>query len=152
VTESPSGAIIFCVVGAKMSEGINFSDDMARCVVVVGLPYPDRSDPELAQKMSYLDQQKGAHLVNVTSPGQEYYENLCMRAVNQSIGRSIRHIADYSAIILVDKRYISKRSITQKLPRWIADRIQHIDSFGAAVRQLRLFYAAREQSTREPNE
>ena len=49
------GAILFCVVGAKMSEGINFADDMARCVVMVGLPYPDRRDPELQQKLQYLD-------------------------------------------------------------------------------------------------
>jgi hypothetical protein len=38
-------------------QGINFSDDLARCVVMVGLPYPDRTDLELAQKMAYLDQQ-----------------------------------------------------------------------------------------------
>lgn len=49
------GAILFCVVGAKMSEGINFANEMARCVVMVGLPYPDRRDPELQQKLQYLD-------------------------------------------------------------------------------------------------
>lgn len=26
-----------------------------RCVVMVGLPYPDRSDPELQQKLQYID-------------------------------------------------------------------------------------------------
>ncbi len=53
--ERTGGALLFCVVGAKMSEGINFANEMARCVVMVGLPYPDSRDPELQQKLQYLD-------------------------------------------------------------------------------------------------
>ena len=37
--------------------------------------------------------------------GREYYSSICMRAVNQSIGRSIRHAGDYASILLVDERY-----------------------------------------------
>ena len=43
-----------------------------------------------------------------------------MKAVNQSVGRSIRHINDYAAIIFVDYRY-SSDNIRKKLPRWITD-------------------------------
>jgi chromosome transmission fidelity protein 1 len=35
---------------------------------------------------------------------KQYLENLCMKAVNQSIGRVIRHRGDYAAIVLVDCR------------------------------------------------
>eukprot|EP00897_Mesotaenium_endlicherianum_P005840 jgi/Mesen1/5284/ME000263S04392 len=51
----PRGALLLCVVGGKMSEGINFSDGMGRCVVMVGLPYPSPSDPVLVERMRYLD-------------------------------------------------------------------------------------------------
>ena len=37
--------------GGKLSEGINFSDNLARGVVVIGMPYPDRRDPVLREKV-----------------------------------------------------------------------------------------------------
>lgn len=73
------GAVLLSVVGGKMSEGINFSDELARCVVMVGLPYPNARDAELVEKMTFLDKR-------TPGAGRQYYESLCMKAVNQSIG------------------------------------------------------------------
>ncbi|XP_049430939.1 ATP-dependent DNA helicase DDX11 isoform X1 [Epinephelus fuscoguttatus] len=136
-----TGALLFSVVGGKMSEGINFSDDLGRCVVMVGMPYPNIKSPELQEKMSYLDK----HLPHSggRSPGQALIENLCMKAVNQSIGRAIRHRGDYSSIVLCDRRY-SRPATLAKLPTWIKDRTSAHMTFGpafAALRKVRHKYA-----------
>lgn len=81
-----NGALLMAVVGAKLSEGLNFTDDLARAVVMVGLPYPNLSSPELKERLKYvgnLSKQKGGK----EDAGRELYENLCMSAVNQSIGK-----------------------------------------------------------------
>ncbi|KAG5953266.1 hypothetical protein E4U53_006194 [Claviceps sorghi] len=128
------GALLLSVVGGKMSEGINFSDRLGRCVMVVGLPYPNIASPEWTAKMEYIEATTFANLTGPSGPtmpkaeataeakkaAREFYENACMRAVNQSIGRAIRHRGDYAAIVLVDKRYSTDR-IRNKLPGWIRD-------------------------------
>ena len=107
-----AGSIMLAVVGGKLSEGINFGDDLGRCVVMVGLPYPNPSDPELKERMNYMDRSFAEHtgdsessLTKVALSSREYYTNLCMKAVNQCIGRAIRHKQDYASIILLDYRY-----------------------------------------------
>lgn len=140
-TKSLTGALLFCVVGGKMSEGINFSDELGRCVIMVGLPYPNINSPELKEKMDYLNANFKAG-EDGRQPGQIHYENLCMKAVNQSIGRAIRHKGDYSSILLLDKRY-SRKNVTGKLPSWIGKNLKSMDKFGLAMSSLSKFFASK---------
>jgi chromosome transmission fidelity protein 1 len=163
---TPAGALLLCVIGGKMSEGINFADDMARGVVVAGLPFPDLTDPELKEKMEHLDRAYGAGKdaalarsigggvggggVEDGITGQAYYFNLCMRAVNQSVGRAIRHAKDYAAIVLCDCRYVNDKKVWNALPEWIkggggfgGGKGENVP-FGKIVLGLRQFFKDRE--------
>ncbi|KAI0703917.1 DNA repair helicase [Earliella scabrosa] len=140
------GALLFAVVGAKLSEGLNFTDDLARAVVIVGLPFANLGSPELKERMNYvnrLEQKRlaagGAKAPGVKDAGTELYENMCMNAVNQSIGRAIRHRGDWAALVLVDGRYAAPR-IRGKLPKWIEAGTVVTDSFGQAMKALGGFY------------
>ncbi|XP_023390963.1 ATP-dependent DNA helicase DDX11 [Pteropus vampyrus] len=133
-----TGALLLSVVGGKMSEGINFSDDLGRCVVMVGMPYPNIRSPELQEKMAYLDQTL-PRTPGQAPPGKALVENLCMKAVNQSIGRAIRHQKDFASIVLLDQRY-ARPPILAKLPAWIRDRVEVKATFGPAFATLRKFH------------
>ncbi|EKD18760.1 putative ATP-dependent RNA helicase chl1 [Drepanopeziza brunnea f. sp. 'multigermtubi' MB_m1] len=143
------GGLLLSVVGGKMSEGINFSDSLGRCVVIVGLPFPNINSAEWRAKIQYIEssiverlEAEGLAGSGCTSTNQhidgklklskeemitrgkgearEFYENACMRAVNQSVGRAIRHRGDYAAIVMIDKRFEGQK-IRGKLPGWIRE-------------------------------
>lgn len=132
-TSLKKGAIIFSVIGGKLSEGMNFADDLGRCVIVVGLPFPNKSNPELAEKMNFITKNVSA------TAASEYYENLCMKAVNQSIGRAIRHIRDYATVLLLDTRY-HRQNILQKLPDWIRQNLVKANGYGKAHSEIAKFF------------
>ncbi|SCU77985.1 LAFA_0A04302g1_1 [Lachancea sp. 'fantastica'] len=119
------GAILFAVVGGRLSEGINFQDELARAVIMVGLPFPNMFSGELIIKRKHLEQKvirNGGDNKEANLAARDFYENICMKAVNQSIGRAIRHANDYANIYLLDKRYESPH-IQNKLSNWVKERI-----------------------------
>ena len=80
-------------MGAKLSEGLNFTDELARAVILIGLPFANLGSVELKERMKYVtelekqDPAMGKLPPGAKDAGQELYENLCMKAVNQSIGK-----------------------------------------------------------------
>ncbi|EUC60281.1 ATP-dependent DNA helicase CHL1, partial [Rhizoctonia solani AG-3 Rhs1AP] len=140
-SEGSSGSILFAVVGAKLSEGLNFSDGLARAVAIVGLPFANLGSAELQARMKYVRE----HSSSGIDAGKELYENLCMRATNQSIGRAIRHREDWAAIIFIDQRYGTPR-IRSKLPSWIGTELEVTDKFGDAMKRLGEFFRSKKES------
>ncbi|KAK9325883.1 helicase C-terminal domain-containing protein [Lipomyces orientalis] len=168
------GAILLAVVGGKMSEGINFSDHLARGIVMVGLPFPNARSADMVAKRRYVentayDETKRRELALLQEQyagetaippsemigiddsckkagekaSREYYENVCMRSVNQSIGRGIRHAKDYAVILFVDSRFGQER-IQSKLPKWIRSRMTNGNSedtkIACVLRSVREFF------------
>lgn len=170
---------------------------------MVGMPYPNPTDPELQERMRFMDEQPQHQALRPTAArtatelaacdgqapyvhesdrtaaaaadhmtsrnkasqsmshqsagkaltaGREYYEDLCMKAVNQCVGRVIRHRDDYAAIVLADARWCSGNcGVVQgisgglsgplkKLPEWIQGSLTVCKSFGDAYGRLHRFH------------
>lgn len=77
-----NGALLTCVIGnffciairvnsirralgGKLSEGINFSNDLARCVVVIGMPFANSHSKELQERMSFLNKSSVRALITM---------------------------------------------------------------------------------------
>ena len=152
---------MLCVCGGKLSEGINFKDELGRLVVMVGLPYANPEEPELKARMRHLDlsERKVGSAVEPggKSRGRAYYEALCMRAVNQSVGRAIRHVGDYAAIVFVDGRYAPPGAetgrmppvgVSSQLPEWIQERLVIPRGYGEVQSGLVRFFRAHAEKER----
>ena len=59
-------------------------------------------DPVITAKQSYNDQFSASRGL---LRGRDWYEIQAYRALNQALGRCIRHRADWGALILVDERF-----------------------------------------------
>lgn len=158
-----TGAVMLCVCGGKLSEGINFKDELGRLVVMVGLPYANPEEPELKARMRHLDlsdRKVGSAAeppAGGKSRGRAYYEALCMRAVNQSVGRAIRHVGDYAAIVFVDGRYappgaetgrMPPLGVSSQLPEWIQERLVIPRGYGEVQSGLVRFFRAHAEKER----
>jgi chromosome transmission fidelity protein 1 len=62
-----------------------------------------------------------------------------MRAVNQSIGRAIRHANDYATILLVDTRF-SRPRVRGKLPKWIGEGVRVCNEWGEVAKGVAGFF------------
>uniref|UniRef100_A0A8V5GYU6 Regulator of telomere elongation helicase 1 n=1 Tax=Melopsittacus undulatus TaxID=13146 RepID=A0A8V5GYU6_MELUD len=145
VCPKSSGAAFLAVCRGKASEGLDFADRNGRGVIITGLPFPPRMDPRVVLKMQFLDEMRRCGAGSQYLSGREWYYQQASRAVNQAIGRVIRHRQDYGAIFLCDERFTAG-NVRCKLPSWVRPYVNVYDNFGHAVRSVSIFYRAAQEA------
>lgn len=71
--------------------------------------------------------------------GRQWYRQQASRAVNQAVGRVIRHKLDFGAILLCDMRFTYPDAIRQ-LPAWLRPYVKVYNEFGLVQRDLIQFF------------
>ena len=155
-----NGCILMGVCRGKISEGIDFSDDMCRAVIVTGLPFAPYYDPKVKLKRDFLDAARVSERAKpsdvggfgdkkakphtppaaTTLSGGEWYNQQAHRAVNQALGRVIRHRHDYGAVLLLDHRFAEPRN-RDGLSKWVRPHLRD-ETFGSTTRALVQFFKA----------
>lgn len=131
------GAVLAAVCRGKLCEGIDFTDRQCRMAIMVGVPYPSRNDLRVILKQSFLDS-RGSQ-----GDGRAWYCREAIRAVNQTLGRVIRHRHDFGAVLLCDTRYAKDgrlSPISRGLSGWLLPEMSVLDSFNTALDGCRCFF------------
>lgn len=119
-----------------MAEGLDFTDANARAVVVVGIPFPNVKDVQVMEKRAYNSQ---AHPSRRLLGGEEWYRLQAFRALNQAVGRCLRHVFDYGAVVLCDERFLGGDT-QRSLPKWLRPALAHHGDFASSLASLRGFF------------
>ncbi|SOV24299.1 DEAD box helicase,putative [Plasmodium sp. DRC-Itaito] len=137
-----NGCILFCVMNGRLSEGINFYDDLCRNIVVVGIPFfkhdnvVDKNLLRLKYYKQYTkdimntDKNENSKILiydDVHKMCETYEIKYAMKIINQCIGRSLRHVNDFSSFFFLDYRF-SKKEIFQNLPSFIKTHINDMNN------------------------
>jgi len=134
-TANEQRATLFSVCRGTLSEGIDFPNATGRAVILVGVPYPDLSDPRLKVQQKFYE-------AKTPGLGAQWYQDEAVRTVNQTLGRVWRHKDDFALGFLLDSRYSSKSIRTRLSPR-IAKSLEFPDKltpFSVILKKTKQFF------------
>ena len=114
---------------------------MARAVIITGIPYPAATDPRVALKRAYLDDPSTglSARASLRLTGSDWYAQQAARAVNQAVGRVIRHRYDFGALLFCDERFASPR-VSASLPLWMRPYLAVFNTFGEVQGHMTRFF------------
>ncbi|EAN32138.1 DNA repair helicase (rad3) family protein [Theileria parva strain Muguga] len=143
-----NGSVFFAICRGRLAEGIDFSDDYCRGIFVCGIPYPSRFDDNTALKMDYLDKLSNK-TYEKSNLANEWYTSQAIRAINQAVGRSIRHDRDYGAILLADYRF-KHIPVKPNLSKWVLNRLKLYTRMDECIESLSSFFEQFDQRPCSP--
>ncbi|CRH01154.1 DEAD box helicase, putative [Plasmodium relictum] len=147
-----NGCILFCVMNAKLSEGINFHNEFCRNILIIGIPFfkyerNNESNKFILDKNSLILNYYKTYSKEIMSDGDNsnkdsntntilmsediykmcntYQLKYAMKIINQCIGRSLRHIKDFSSFFFLDYRF-TKKEIYDNFPSFIKTHLNNI--------------------------
>ena len=97
-------SVLFCVLGGRISEGIDFPDKALELAVIVGVPFP-KPTAKLRALRRYYDTRFG--------DGRGFVSIIpASRKMRQAIGRLIRSETDRGAAVVLDRRVATLRDVS----------------------------------------
>ncbi|EPB80517.1 DNA repair helicase [Ancylostoma ceylanicum] len=141
---SGQGAMFFAVCRGKVSEGIDFSDADSRAVCIVGIPFPPLMDVRICLKRLYINELAAADKKAQTS--DEWYVTEGYRAVNQAIGRVIRHVNDFGVVALLDERFATARR--EYFPSWLRGSLKVFNDVSELITTASRFFSERKMEVK----
>ncbi|XP_055298261.1 regulator of telomere elongation helicase 1 homolog [Sitodiplosis mosellana] len=147
-----NGAIFMAVMRGKVSEGLDFADMYGRAVIVTGIPFAPAKDPKVVLKQQYLNETKRNKRDNKMLSGSDWYVLDSIRAINQAIGRVIRHKNDYGGILFCDNRFHEQRN-QNDISGWIQNHLHNQNSretFDSMLKNVSKFFTVAKQRLPTP--
>ena len=141
-----SGGMLIVSSTGIVVEGLDLSDDAARTIVQIGIPFPNLGDPKTIMKKEYLDKLKLIKKDHNALNGQKWYLLQAARDVNHLIGKIATHKHDYGNIILLDDRYWNSQQRNQ-FTHWLKHNIKIEDDILKWKKNFKQFF----QNMKEKN-
>jgi ATP-dependent DNA helicase DinG len=120
-------AVLFAT--ASFWQGVDVRGEALSCVIIDKLPFAVPSDPVVAARQRYIDNQGGSSF-------NEYSVPSAIISLKQGVGRLIRSTTDRGVIALLDPRLLTKsygRQFLESLPHCrITQEIEAVEDFFAS--------------------
>lgn len=105
------GGALFLAASGNLCASIELQNSHCRCVVVLGVPFPNIENIKTKKRFEFLQQVHGISMLDFVN----YY---AMKQAAYCLSHVFRSKNDYGLMILADKRFESSERI-RRLPKWI---------------------------------